>query len=223
MATAIRLSIIGTNTLFRECLAVVLGNDRRYTVLNHSANLDQAADGLDPTADVVLVDLSRSRDAALRLVRTLTRLNVSPQVLTIGLERLEEDALRCMEAGAKGYVPIGSSMDDLHDALARLRRGQVAYSPEMTSIMFERLAQLADEKQRKVRADAESLTARESEILGLVARGLTNNQIAGQLSLSTHTVKNHLHNVLKKLQVRNRREAVRLALQQGLIDRRSRR
>jgi two-component system nitrate/nitrite response regulator NarL len=222
MAKSIRLSILGTNTLFRECLAVVLGADQRYAVLSHSADLKESPETIPASVEIVLVDLSRSRQEALQLVRDLARQEMGPKVLTIGLDRLEKDALLCMEAGARGYVPIGSSMDDLHDAIARVCRGDVAYSPDMTSLMFERLAELSGERRRQVRSHAESLTLREAEVLSYVAKGLANRDISEKLSLSTHTVKNHMHNILKKLHVKTRREAVRLALQQGLLDRRPR-
>ena len=211
----IRLTIVGARRLFRECLVVALAADTRYDVVGHCDLSDAARELPSALARTVLVDLSRSREAALRVVRDLTRREVPLAVLAVGVQRVETDALLCMEAGARGYVPIGSTLSELHAAILQVDAGAVVFASEITIAMFERLAELAADHRRVQHQDHEPLTVRQTEILRLVARGLTNREIAQRLFLSMHTVKNHLHHVLHKLRVRNRNEAARLARRHG--------
>lgn len=195
----------------------MLGVEGPFKVSELSADLDKARRELesDPS-DILIVDLSRSRDEVLGLVRELNRQN-PVSVLLVGADTADQDALECMESGAKGYVPIGSSFSELQHAIKRILSGGVAYSPRVTPLMFKRLAELSTEHRRSTRWDGLALTTRELEILALIAQGLRNKDLAEELSLSLHTVKNHVHHVLKKLNVPNRTEAVRIAMQHGWI------
>lgn len=219
MSGAVSLKVLGANVLFRECLTAVLEMEGQFEVAELPDDLDAArAEIAAEPPDLVLVDLSRSREAALGLVRELSR-DVGVKTLLVGAEGVERDALECMESGAKGYVPIGSTFVELQRAIDRVLSGGVAYSPEVTPLMFERLAELGSEHRRSTRWDGLALTTRELEILALIAQGLRNKDLADKLSLSLHTVKNHVHHVLKKLKAPNRTEAVRIAVRHGWLKR----
>lgn len=221
MTRVIHLEILGTHVLFRECLAAVLGMEERYAVSVADGDLEALRRQLElEPPDLLLVDLSRSRDALLGTVRELTS-GTRVKVLLVGADSSEEDALQCMESGARGYVPIASSLGDLRRSIETVLAGEVAYSPEITPLMFSRLAELSTEHRRNARWDGLALTARELEILTLIAQGLRNKDLAERLSLSLHTIKNHVHHVLKKLKAPNRTEAVRIAMQHGWLKRRN--
>jgi len=216
----VQLEILGTNVLFRECLAAVLGMEERYSVSVANGDLEAARRRLERAPpDLLLVDLSCSRAAMLGTVRELAS-GTGLKVLLVGADSSEEDALQCMESGARGYVPIASSLGDLRRSIETVLAGEVAYSPEITPLMFSRLAELSTEHRRSARWDGLALTARELEILHLIAQGLRNKDLAEKLSLSLHTIKNHVHHVLKKLKAPSRTEAVRIALQHGWLKRR---
>jgi DNA-binding NarL/FixJ family response regulator len=220
VSPVVHLEILGTNVLFRECLAAVLGMEERYEVSVAHGDLATARRQLElEPPDLLLVDLSRSRDAMLGAVRELTT-NTPIPVLLVGADSSEDDALQCMESGARGYVPIASSLGDLRRSIATVLAGEVAFSPEITPLMFSRLAELSTEHRRSARWDGLALTARELEILTLIAQGLRNKDLAERLSLSLHTIKNHVHHVLKKLKAPNRAEAVRIAMRHGWLKRR---
>lgn len=220
MTRVVQLEILGTNVLFRECLAAVLGMEERYSVSVANGDLEAARRRLERAPpDLLLVDLSCSRAAMLGTVRELAS-GTGLKVLLVGADSSEEDALQCMESGARGYVPIASSLGDLRRSIETVLAGEVAYSPEITPLMFSRLAELSTEHRRSARWDGLALTARELEILHLIAQGLRNKDLAEKLSLSLHTIKNHVHHVLKKLKAPSRTEAVRIALQHGWLKRR---
>lgn len=215
--TAVHLKILGSNVLFREILTAALGTETPFEVSELDGDLDHIRRELasDPP-DILLVDLSRSREEALDFVRDLSR-DTTVKILLVGAETSEKDALEYMESGAQGYVPIGSSLPELRRAIEAVHAGGVAFSPEMTPFMFARLAELSSEEQRSRRWDGLALTTRELEILTLIARGLRNRDLAEKLSLSLHTVKNHVHHILKKLNAPNRTEAVRIAKRHGWL------
>ena len=214
---AVYLKILGFNVLFRESLTAALGTETPFEVSELDSDLDRSRRELvsDPP-DILLVDLSHSREEALDFVREMTH-DTTVKILLVGAETSEKDALECMESGAKGYVPVGSSLPDLRRAIEMVHAGGVAFSPEMTPLMFARLAELSSEEQRSRRWDGLALTTRELEILTLIARGLRNRDLAEKLSLSLHTVKNPVHHILKKLNAPNRTEAVRIAKRHGWL------
>ncbi len=123
-----------------------------------------------------------------------------------------------MEAGARGYLRLSASIAELLESIARLLAGEVVFSPELAPAMFSRLAELTTERRRRRRLEALLLTSRELGILRLLAEDLSNKEIAQQQSLSVHTIKNHVHHILKKLGVRKRSEAVRMALERSWIE-----
>jgi two-component system, NarL family, nitrate/nitrite response regulator NarL len=114
-----------------------------------------------------------------------------------------------VEAGARGYVLRGASIDNLRIAVESIARGETVCSPQITYSMFSRLAELA----HHAMGAQTILTTREMEILQLISQGWSNKRIANHLFVSLYTVKNHVHNILKKLQVQHRLEAVAYAYQ----------
>lgn len=223
MAETPQALLVGRNRFFRECLAALLEGGGRVRVWGQADDLDQAIERINGRApDLALVDLGRPDDAGYRRLRQLTRCGSGIRVVVLGLSDEEDEFLRCIEAGARGYVLQESSLEDLDTALERVLAGEVFCSPRVTFSMFRRLGELAREQRRREQVDALDLTPRELEVLRLIAEGLTNRQIAQRVCLSIYTVKNHVHNVLEKLGVDHREAAVEVAYhQRWLRDRRS--
>jgi DNA-binding NarL/FixJ family response regulator len=131
------------------------------------------------------------------------------KTLIFGLTETRGQVLRYIEAGADGYVTKDDSAEQLVDTIRAVNRGRAHISPEMAAVLMERLgsyAQLFAEIETRFQQEA-TLTPREREILNLVARGLTNPQIADELVIEVGTVKNHVHSILGKLGVSRREEA----------------
>ena len=120
--------------------------------------------------------------------------------------------LECVEAGAHGFVLEESSLEDLRNAIDLVVAGQRFYSQSIVESMFDQLALFSRESRWRSRLKNVALTQRELEVLRWIAEGLSNKQVARKLSVSLYTVKNHVHNILEKLQVSDRFEAVEQAI-----------
>lgn len=223
-----RTLLVGRHRLFRECLASRLEKTGRVRVVGQSDDLGQAVERVQAEAvDLVLVDLTRPDQVALEPLSRLVGERregaaEGPKVVVLGLSEEHEDFLRCVEAGASGYVLQESSFADLESALERVLAGEVYCSPRVTYSMFSHLGELAREQRRHDEVVSLDLTPREMEVLGLLAEGLSNRQIAERVCLSIYTVKNHVHNILEKLDVDGREDAVERAYELNWLPERRR-
>jgi DNA-binding NarL/FixJ family response regulator len=191
--------------LVREGLVASL-RDRDSIVVIDAINLDP--EGIARIAggapDVVLVDLGHAD--ATGMTRLLKIACPEAKLVAFALAEIDDDVFACAAAGFSGYVPRESSADELYRALMDAAGGRMNCAPHITAAMFSRLSDLL--RQRPARMALPSLTARESEILVLAEEGKSNKEIARHLLISSATVKNHIHNILQKLQVGRRGEAV---------------
>jgi DNA-binding NarL/FixJ family response regulator len=172
----------------------------------------------DGAVDVLLVDVGC--DPAAALARTWEARDRWPQakLIAVGLEREDERLVDLIEAGAGGYVLEGSSPEDLVAAVRAAQQGLAPCSPRVVTLVLDRIAALSRHVEpAPCAADVEPLTLREREILGLLAAGLGNKEVARRLRITVQTVKNHVHRILEKLRVHRRRDAVRLAYDLGLL------
>jgi two-component system nitrate/nitrite response regulator NarL len=200
---AIHVAILADVRFYREGLAELL--------TRHGVKVAGAAtDGPCGIAivrmcrpDIALIDMAMAESMA--TLRELAQAIPDVRPVAIGLPETEADILACAEAGAVGYVPREGSIDDLIRTLHQAIRGETLCSPRVVASLFRRVATQA--RERRSHMVAQRLTARECQIVELIHHGLTNRQIAGQLCIEPSTVKNHVHNILEKLQVQRRTEA----------------
>ena len=189
--------------LFGESLAdclVACEKIAEVRVCHRGENLPD--DTLRFTPDVVLIDMTG--EGATEKVRCVKE--VCPELCMLGLAIPEttEHVIACADAGLDGYVPYQASLDELCVIVSHARKGEFACHPKIASSLFREVR-----RRRSRYGDTDApLTHRESEVLGLVAKGLCNKEIARELVLSVATVKNHLHNTFTKLHVRGRTEAL---------------
>jgi len=130
------------------------------------------------------------------------------KVVIIGVSGTEKEVLEYIEAGASGYVLPESCPEDLIETVQKVYRGEASCPLNVLSCLFERIASLRAQLNVGQDSHLSSLSQRELQVLQLVAEGMSNKEIAIRLNLELQTVKNHLHNILEKLRVHNRREAV---------------
>jgi two-component system, NarL family, nitrate/nitrite response regulator NarL len=203
-AADIRVIVASPVHLVREGLAASL-RGRPGLVLADIVDLDSrgiaAIAGAQP--DIVLVDLGQTvPSAAARLIK-----EASPgsKLVAFALDETDDQVFACAAVGFSGYVPRQSGAEELYRALVDAMAGRMQCAPHIAAAMFSRLAGLLLEP--KPPASLPPLSERENEILALVAQGRSNKEIARQLRISAATVKNHMHNILQKLQVGRRGEA----------------
>ncbi len=206
-----RIILVADIPLYSEGLAEAL--DRRgITVAGTADTLPSAVERVESLRpDVVLVDLVVPDSRA--LVQTLTRTFPDLKVVALGVPETEAQVLACVQVGIVGYVHRGGSLEDLVTTLTTVARGEVMVSPKMLAGLLRRFAELSARYDRGPAIEA--LTARELEIVELIHLGLTNKEIARKLYIELATVKNHVHNILRKLHVQRRADAA-ARLRQGV-------
>ena len=212
MRKTIRLQIFHRSRLFRDCLAAAFSEDDRFEVLDaHQTDFDHAGQA-DPTfPHVILVDLDLPDRLALDLTHRAVQRGGDTKIIVLAPADAEEALFECMAAGAHGCVLETSSVEDLEAAVEKIHRGGMYYSPGIVDLVFRRLTGTGQQPFRGQRGPSADLTPRELEIVHHIAENLSNKQIARRLHISLHTVKNHVHNIVEKLRVENRFQAVEYA------------
>jgi two-component system nitrate/nitrite response regulator NarL len=202
---SIRLVICSPVRLVREGLAASLhGHDGVEVMDAVSLDAEGIARMVAAAPDVVLVDLGQTDAvAAARLVRDA---RPEAKLVAFALDERDTDVFACAAAGFCSYVARESGAEELLRALVDAMGGRMHCAPHIAAAMFRRLADLL--RTADPRASLPALTSRESEILALAEAGRSNKEIARDLAISCATVKNHMHNILQKLQVTRRGQAV---------------
>lgn len=190
--------------LYAEGLAVSLGQHG----LDVAASAPDAIRTLqalrEHEPDVLLLDVGMP--AALATLRVIAAEHPRVRVLALAVEESEEIVIACAEAGVAGYVPRDVSVAAVAAMVHDAARGEATCSPRIAARLLHRVAVLAAGRAAETASDT-GLTPRETEILTLIDDGLSNKQIASRLCIEVATVKNHVHNILNKLQVSRRGEA----------------
>ncbi|HUE60001.1 MAG TPA: response regulator transcription factor, partial [Acidimicrobiales bacterium] len=154
-------------------------------------------------------------EAASRIRETLP----STKILMLTVSDEEDDLYEAIKAGANGYLLKEISVEEVASAIRAVVQGQSLISPSMASKLLNEFNSLARQAaDRREQLPAPVLTARELEVLKLVARGMSNRDVADQLYISENTVKNHVRNILEKLHLHSRMEAVMYAVRKRLLD-----
>jgi len=218
VARPIRVKIVHQNRIFRECLAAVLAEDGGIVVgeIDH-AEPDVVAAIASEHPQVVLIDRNLPEEFALELTRQIHDQPSGPGVVLLTHASTQEDLVDCFTAGAHGCVEEDASVQDLREAIEKVALGGIFCSHGLVHTMFHRVAQQAREGNHRAGNGEALLTPRELEIVRLIGDHLSNKQIARKLSVSLYTVKNHVHNVVEKLNVSGRYEAVDYARKHRML------
>jgi DNA-binding NarL/FixJ family response regulator len=221
MIPSVSLIIVTDHRLFGECLASVLAQCESFTVL---AVLQSAEEALQQIQiyplDIILIDVRLPETTVLTLTTQLTRDFPHVRVLLLGVTEAETAIQTYVEAGVCGYVLKSTPFHELQLVIELVTRGETMCSPHIAHAMFARLSELAQTSANSAMHEPVILSDRELEILQLIAEGWSNRQIADHLYLSPHTVKNHVHNILKKLRVQRRLEAIKYASERQWLKKR---
>ncbi len=168
--------------------------------------------------DVVVLDLQLPVMSGVEVTRELIGAGSGLRVLVLSASGEHADVLEAVKAGATGYLVKSASREELLDAVSRTALGEAVFTPGLAGLVLGEYRRLSSAPREPSGPEAPSLTARETEVLRLVAKGLSYKEIAERFTLSHRTVQNHVQNTLNKLQLHNRVELVRYAIEQGLDD-----
>ncbi len=216
MNESIRLFIVDDNRLFREGLVAMLAEQEGLVVVGTAASGDEALKQIRAIRpQMALIDIGMPDKDGLEVTEALRKDVPEVKVIILGMPDLSDEIMTCIEAGAVGYVLKEASFEYLIEVIRSADRGESFCSPRMAASLFSRVAELAGER---TPSSSVKLTPRELEVVNRIADGLSNKEIAGRLLIETQTVKNHVHNILDKLQLHNRLEAVRYARERNLLE-----
>ncbi len=211
-AAPVRVMVVDDHPIWREGVARDLA-EAGFTVVA-TAGDGAAAVRIAAAArpEVVLMDLQLPVSSGVDATRAIIAADPTARVLVLSASGEDADVLQAVKAGATGYLVKSASRDELVAAVGRVARGDAVFSPGLAGLVlgeFRRIAAGPDDTGPR-------LTEREVDVLRLVAKGLSARQIADRLVLSHRTVQNHVQNTLSKLQLHNRVELTRYAIERGL-------
>jgi len=216
MEDPIRVVIADARRLRREELVLILSQENGLEVVGEAVNGIQTIDlidGLKP--DVVLVDISLPDIDGIEVILPIRQKSPHTKVLVFVPTVDESTVFKLLKAGAKGYFSDDSAASDVPKAIKTVHRGEIWVARRVVSRFVEREA-FADSNRENMPSTQGTLTQREQEVLRLLATGITNKEIAQDLFISEKTVKTHVNNIFKKLNVTRRLQAVLYAIAKGL-------
>jgi len=205
---AVRVFILASVRLYREGLSRCLADARSMSVVGESANPASALDVIqDLGPDIVLLDVGMAHGPP--LAREIRRKMARTKVIALAVSDTSTDAISWAGAGISGYITRDQAIEDLVATIERAARGEIVCPQGVVASLLEGLAGQDRENIASPKSRLERLTMREAEILTLIEAGMSNKEIARALSVSLSTIKNHVHSVLRKLEVTRRFDAAR--------------
>jgi DNA-binding NarL/FixJ family response regulator len=203
--TPIRVFLVEDHHVVRMGLQAILRGEPDMEVVGTASSAGEALRLLpDLEVDVLLTDLRMPDMTGIELINELVKLRPEMPVAVLSNYHSDEDVFNAVKAGAKAYILKSATMEQIFDAVRTVHGGGRWLPPLILEQVTDRLSRV-------------ELTARETEILQLIAQGLRNQEIGDKLFISKNTVRNHILNLLQKLGTTHRTEAVALAIQQGLV------
>jgi DNA-binding NarL/FixJ family response regulator len=202
----IRILIVDDHPVVRVGLASMLATQPGIEVIGSVASGQEALEVLEQkSVDVVMLDLRMPGMNGIDTLLCLKRKAMLEHVIVLTSYETDEDIYRAIQAGAEGYLLKNTSQREMVDAIRSVYAGNRYIPHRIASRLAERMTR-------------SNLTPRELEILKILAKGLTNKQIAHALGISDNTVRNHINSIIEKLEVSDRTEATTTAIQRGIID-----
>lgn len=205
--------VVAETRLYRDGIANLLASQPGILVVGTAGDVKNGLALIGAQRpDVVLLD--SETENSLDAIREIRKPGMQTKVIALAIEDQTSQILNCAEAGASGFITHDGSLDDLVDAINCARAGELHCTPRVAAELAKRVARLSEKPGQAM--GVRCLTAREMEVIRLIEKGLSNKEIAKTMQIGVSTVKNHVHNILEKLNVRRRGQAAALIRQQYL-------
>nr|WP_026405732.1 response regulator transcription factor [Actinomadura rifamycini] len=214
----LRVMVVDDHPMWRDAVARDLAEAGHEVVATAGEGRAAVRVAAAARPQVAVVDLQLPDISGVEVTRHLAAADPPVRVLVLSASGEQEDVLEAVKAGATGYLLKSAAREEFLDAVRRTAAGDAVFTPGLAGLVLGEFRRLAAAPARDADDGAPRLTERETEVLRLVAKGLTYKQIAQRLVLSHRTVQNHVQNTLGKLQLHNRVELVRYAIEKGLDD-----
>jgi len=215
----IRVLIVDDHALFRRGLVMVLEQEKDIDLVGEAGDGAEAVNiAQDTMPDVVLMDVRMPRRGGIEATSQIKAITPHTKILMLTISDEEADLYDAIKAGASGYLLKEISIEEVANAIRQVHAGQSMISPSMASKLLTEFATMVKKTDEKPAAAQPRLTEREMEVLRLVAKGRNNRDIAKELFISENTVKNHIRNILEKLHLHSRMQAVVYAVREKLLE-----
>jgi DNA-binding NarL/FixJ family response regulator len=214
----ITVMVVDDHPMWREGVARDLTEAGFDVVATASTGTEALTRATAVRPRVVVLDLQIPAPTGVEVTARLVKDDPTVRVLILSASGEQEDVLEAVKAGSTGYLVKSASRAELLSAVARVAEGDTVFTPGLAGLVLGEYRRLSDTPGSSANPNTPRLTERETEVLRLVAKGLSYKQIAERLFLSHRTVQNHVQNTLRKLQLHNRVQLVRYAIEQGLDD-----
>lgn len=208
MQETIKIVVADDHPIVREGLVMILDLQDDFEVIGEAANGEEAlAQVKNQQPDILFLDLGMPKMDGVQTIQALQNEGLTAKVIVFTAFDSDERILGAIRAGAKGYLLKGAAKEDIFNAVRVVYNGQSLLQPEIATKLVQHMSNPIGQ-----------LSPRELEVLGILAKGTKNSEIAKALFISERTVKFHVSSILSKLGAQNRTDAVQIALKRGLID-----
>ncbi|MEY2467896.1 MAG: hypothetical protein QOF21_594 [Actinomycetota bacterium] len=215
----IRVLVADDQELYRRGLEVVLSTEDDIAMVAEASDGAEAVTRAEEFApDVVLMDIRMPRVDGIEAARRIKELVPSTRIIMLTVSDEDTHLYDAIKAGANGYLLKDIAIEEVPSSIRRVFAGESLISPSMASKLLTEFTNVSKKLEQRQQLAHPSLTAREVEVLRFVAKGMSNREIAEELYISENTVKNHVRNILEKLHLHSRMEAVLYAMRERIID-----
>jgi DNA-binding NarL/FixJ family response regulator len=215
----LRVMVADDHALFRRGLQTILEQEPDLELVGEASDGAEAVEkAQELMPDVVLMDVRMPKRSGIEATTQIKDLLPHAKILMLTISDEEADLYDAIKAGASGYLLKEIPIEEVADAIRSVWAGQSRISPSMASKLLTEFSAMAKGGNDRPQVPTPKLTDREMEVLQLVAKGLNNRDIAKQLYISENTVKNHIRNILEKLHLHSRMEAVVYAVREKMIE-----
>jgi DNA-binding NarL/FixJ family response regulator len=214
----IRVLLIEDNRLLREGITAMLNSQPDIKAVSATGNGDATEKARKIKPQVVLLDLGLRSQNSLRVAERIKKEYSKAEIVVMDLIPVQAEVVEFVKAGVSGFILKDATIEDFLATIRSVAEGKKVLPPPLTGTLFSHIVEYAVQSGKADRLmKAVRLTKREHEVVDLIARGMSNKEIATELHIAVHTVKSHVHNILDKLALHTRLELASFALTEGMI------
>ena len=215
----LRVLVVDDHALFRRGIHMVLMQEEDIAVVGEASDGHEAVEkALDLKPDVTLMDVRMPRMGGIEATRRIREAIPNAKILMLSNSDAEEDLYESVKAGASGYLLKEIPIEEVAEAIRSVWDGQSRLSPSIAAKLLAEFAAMSKRAEEHRALEAPRLTGREMDVLRLLAKGLSNREIARELLIAENTIKNHVRSILEKLHLHSRTEVVVYAVREKLLE-----